>query len=167
MTRLFALAALTTTLLACSPGDRFFDDVAWEDGAGWNFEENSNVTGRMVGEMPEVGAFENNDGYGSAYISPDWMDVQLHTKGDYGWAMVGISAMVDTASGEIIEDGSSVIGCSGPEEGWADFDEPATNAEITVDIIEIDGVEFQEIEVVAEFNRAGTVIGVAQVPVGE
>ena len=163
MTRLFALAALTTTLLACSPADSFNSfGVDIDDG----YYQDTNVTGRMQGTMPEVGTFENEDGYGNAWNSDDWLDMQLHVKGDFGWAMVGVSAMLDD-NGDIVDGSDSVIGCTGPQDGWADFDEQATDSVVTIDIIEIDGEPVQEIEITAEFDQAGTVVAVAHVPVGE
>lgn len=165
MTRLFALAALTSTLLACSTIERFddLDDNWFSDGS---YMQNEAVQGRMAGDMPNVGTFEEDDARGTSWSTNDWADLQLNADGDYGWAMVGLSGAIDPGTGQIDTDDAWVIGCSGPESGNAVFDEPASLADVHVEIVDIDGEEWQQIEITAEFEEA-TVTAVAQVPLGQ
>ncbi|MCO4745106.1 MAG: hypothetical protein KC912_09975 [Proteobacteria bacterium] len=118
----------------------------------------NNVQGRMAGAMPEVGDFDDQTKYGSMYAGGGWMDINMHAVGDYGWAMVMVSGELDE-NGELTDGGYyDVIGCSGPEEGYAEFDEPATDSEVVIDRVEVDGEEMFEIEVTATFADFGTVV---------
>lgn len=167
--RLAALSLITATLAACSftePGMFLEDDVWFEDG-DWDYGyDRGTVTGRMAGEMPEVGDFESNEVFGSNYSSSDWLSMDMHAVGDHGWAMLIVSAQIDE-NGEVRVEEGSVVGCSGPDEGIADFDEPATDMDIDVDTITIDGEDIMQVEVIAEFDSTGVVTAVAQVPVQE
>jgi hypothetical protein len=165
MIRLFALAAATSTLLACAPLDGFDMDDGWWD-ADYAMQ-NTAIQGRMAGDMPHVGTFEEAGATGTNWSSGDWVDLQLNANGDYGWAMVGLSGAVDPVTGEIDTNDAWVIGCSGPDSGIADFDEPASASNVQIDIIDVDGVEMQRVEVLADFEGGNTVLAIAEVPLGE
>ncbi|MCB9672642.1 MAG: hypothetical protein H6736_18100 [Alphaproteobacteria bacterium] len=153
--RTLALLTVATLAAACSSNDTLLGVP--------NMDED--VQGRMVTDrMPEVGSFDDRAERGYLWKTSDWFDMSLHAVGPYGWAMVGVFAMVDESGEVVVEDGS-VIGCTGPEDGWADFDEPAQSAEVRVDRMFVDGQELVRITVDAIFDGRGTVHAVAEAPI--
>lgn len=160
MIRLLATTSLAALLFACNADDPAIlpvDGPSIQDGT---------VQGRMQGDMPLVGDFEEQASTGYGYKSDDWLELTLHSNGDYGWAMIGVWASVDAQTGEVVVEPGSVIGCTGPDEGYAEFDEPAEDVHIDVDPVVIDGEEFVEVDVEATFADGSVVTAVAVVPVG-
>jgi hypothetical protein len=155
MIRTVLTLSIVVLASACNAQEFAFGDTDFYS------DYDSALQGRMNGDMPEVGDFSSEVSRGYVNTYGDMIDLELNTNGDFGWAMVYGSAMLD-------EDGNAemadVIGCSGPSDLQAEFDEPANEAEITIDEITVDGEPYLEVEVVAEFDAAGTVIGVATVP---
>lgn len=163
--RLFALAGLTASLFGCAAIDfenRFAqDDMAWDSNYGM---QTGDVQGRMAGDMPEVGAFEEEATTGYGYRDGYFMNLEVHATGDYGWAMVALYGEVDE-NGDVIIEPESIIGCTGPEQGWADFDEPAARAEVEIDTaIDENGDEIEIIEIEAEWEGGHTIVAVAELP---
>lgn len=142
----------------------------WEDG---EYAELS-IDGTMKGKLPRVGEFDR-EGYGT--VSRDswtWdgqttesLFVEMNTLTDDGWAMVGVSLSLDPETGIATYSLDNVIGCSGPEEDDARFDEAPDEGELTVDEIEIDGEKFVQFELTGEFRGENEVIGVAVVPAAD
>lgn len=169
--RLLALAGATATLFGCSSLPDLQDSFMGFDmdrGVDMGvYGQEANVQGRLAGTMPEVGTFEEEAGTGYAYRDDYWMNLELHANGDYGWAMVQVYAQIDE-NGDVVVEPESVIGCTGPEEYWADFDEPATDAQITIDTVMVDGELVEVIEIEAEWEDGNTIVAVAELPpVGE
>lgn len=158
MFRNLAALAVLSLAAACTPGDTFdFDGDVWQ-------QRDSNIQGRMQGDLPEVGSFDKDVSYGYINDMDGWVDVELNTVGEFGWAMVYAGVMIDE-NGEATVD--YAVGCTGPDEGFAEYDEPATEAEVEVELVEIDGEEMISVTIEAEFEGAGDVIGVATAPAGE
>lgn len=151
MTRVLLLASALALATGCSTST--FDSP-------WG--QSSDVQGRMSGqEMPEVGTFESEVTHGYIDSYGDWTSFQLDATGEHGWVMV--FADIDTTESNVIED-APIVGCTGPQEGWADFDEPAIHSTITVQELEIDGELVTHLQIEAEFEGAGTVTAVATAP---
>ncbi len=102
--------------------------------------------GGMAGDLPAIDAFEDTMSVNDASIWGNWLDLDLHVEGDYGWGMVSggvdLYDYVDTSTGiPTIEYGDRIVldnddlwdwvGCAGPESGYADFDEEPDVVRIT------------------------------------
>lgn len=102
--------------------------------------------GSMAGDMPAVDAFDDRMSVNDAQMWGDWLDLDLHVEGEYGWAMIAgdvdLMDYVDSTSGtptihygdEIVLDDGDLwdwVGCAGPESGYADFDEEPDAVRIT------------------------------------
>ncbi len=159
--RLFALASLAAALVGCTIRT---DEMLWGDTSfdGAPYMQEGNVTGRLAGDMPQVGTFDEPNGYGFYFKDAGFFQFELNAEGDYGWAMVAVYGMVDE-DGEVILDETSVIGCTGPDTWVADFDEPATDAEIVLETVEIDGITVDRITIDAEWDN-GLATAVAEIP---
>lgn len=150
-----SFAALTVGCASIEPGEPDILPV---------FPGNTEIQGRMVGDLPIVGDFDADDAYGHGYASEDFVDVTINADGDFGWAMLGLYTSVD-ANGDARLDDGMVIGCSGPDTLYAEFDEPADEAIIDIEPIVIEGEDFLDIQVVASFSGGQEVTGTAVVPV--
>ncbi|MCB9673215.1 MAG: hypothetical protein H6734_27375 [Alphaproteobacteria bacterium] len=168
VTRLFAAATAVVALVGCTTAETFERDVRVDPDMGWDepYMQQSNLSGRIVGDMPEVGAFSDDGGYGYAYQDAYYFQMDLHVKGDYGWAMVGVYAMIDD-NGEVVMEDGNVIGCTGPGEYEANFDEPAEQADVQIETFELDGVEMQRVTVDATWRGGATASAVAEFPAGQ
>lgn len=138
------------------------------EGPGFDsyFGGEDNMSARMTGEMPEVGTFDDDSKHGYLHTDGQYLDLQVHAVGDYGWAMLMVFAELDE-DGEVIEGTDEVIGCSGPEENQADFDEPASDSDMDIEKIEVDGEEMYEITINATFDDQGTVLATGQATAGQ
>ncbi|MFT6143101.1 MAG: hypothetical protein ACJAZO_001900 [Myxococcota bacterium] len=100
----------------------------------------------MAGDMPVIDAFEDTMSVNDASMWGNWLDLDLHVEGDYGWGMVSgdvdLWDYVDTSTGDpTIQYGDPIVlddddlwdwvGCAGPESGYADFDEAPNVVRIT------------------------------------
>ncbi|MCO4746370.1 MAG: hypothetical protein KC912_16355 [Proteobacteria bacterium] len=142
-TRLAILFALTT--VACGGEADLFTPM----------QGDSTVQARISGDLPHTGAFDD-DSRNSWFSSFEdgWVDLGVDAYGDYGWAMLMVSG----------DDGDyEVIGCSGKEDGDAEFDEPAEDAEVEFEEVEVDGEEALEIRVTATFENGSTASAVGHV----
>lgn len=126
-------------------------------------EMDSAVQGRLAGDLPLVGDFDQAADEGYGFATDDFLDLQLHASGEHGWAMIGINTRLDANGNAALDDGL-VIGCSGPDAHVAEFDAPADAAEVTVEPIVVDGEDALQVEVVASFDGL-VVTGSAVVPV--
>jgi hypothetical protein len=101
-------------------------------------------------DMPHVGTFGDDSRHGWYSEYGDWMDFGVDAYGDYGWAMLLVSG--DKESGWV-----DVIGCSGEEDGYADFDEPAVDSELELSPrTDEDGEEVIDFTVFATFADGST-----------
>ncbi len=102
--------------------------------------------GGMAGDLPAIEAFEDTLSINDANMWGNWLDLDLHVEGDYGWGMVSgdvdLWDYVDTSTGSptiqygdeiVLDDGDlwDWVGCAGPESGYADFDEEPNVVRIT------------------------------------
>ena len=124
----------------------------------------SNASGRLAGELPIVGAFDDEQA-DVAYVE-NWGPetyMRLDTVTDEGgWAMIGFTVYAeDMIEGEAVDvDTASAQGCSGSESGMADFDEAPESLEVTMDtVVEIDGTTGVVYTVVAGFVDGSQVEG--------
>ncbi len=112
---------------------------------------NDDSAGFMRGDLGTVSDID--DGLHDAFMYSDGMNTHLevHALGDYGWAMVGIDiwgAEFGTgalAAGETMtfysdgrvegndEVGGTGIGCSGPDYGQFEYDEPSEQIGLSID----------------------------------
>lgn len=117
MSRWLSLSALLLST-ACNPTA----EPVWDGFYG--YEGEGSVQARMRTEdMPHVGSFADDSRQGWYYEYGDWVDLGMEAYGDYGWAMLLVSG--DSESGYI-----DVIGCTGKDDGYAEFDEPAIESEM-------------------------------------
>ncbi len=139
-----AMLPLVVSLVACSRTS----DLAWE-GNPESGPSASNPTGVgegqfLRGELPVVGAFERD-------LSPtaDWWGFTVDASTDSGFAMLIVDSWDDPFGEGSLAPGSTVqwregdgvgelppidvVGCSGGIDGYFDFDEPATEFEVSVD----------------------------------
>ncbi|MCB9692291.1 MAG: hypothetical protein H6736_10800 [Alphaproteobacteria bacterium] len=175
------LASLLVLATACSGGQEYemrtidMPAVDWSaadvepyEGGGYATLE---LDGSMDGRLPGAGAFENADGYGEATYDSwgdnGWMRVEMNTLTDDGWAMVAVDLNVDESTGEATWDTYSVVGCSGPEEDWADFDEAPEQAELTAEVVTIDGQDFVELKLEGDFRGDNNAVGIALLPAAQ
>ena len=116
-----ALPLLAIAMVACNTGGWDSDPLMFDSFANGG---EGTISGRIVSEdMPHVGTFEDNTRQGWFYNYDGWVDLSMDSYGDYGWAMLMVSG--DPESGDI-----DVIGCTGPDDGYAEFDEPAEDSEV-------------------------------------
>ncbi|TNE86528.1 MAG: hypothetical protein EP330_22580 [Deltaproteobacteria bacterium] len=118
MTRLLPLFALALAT-ACNPSD------PWVEDGVYGYEGEGTVQARIQSSgMPHVGDFTDDSRNGWYYDYDGWMDVGMDAYGQYGWAMLLVSGSA--------EDGGyvDVIGCTGKDDGYAEFDEPAVESEV-------------------------------------
>lgn len=140
MNRLLVLSL--AAMAACvppSPADLLgLDDDFFSD--DWQME--SNARGSMRGELPIVGSFDDADA-DYAYVDTWGEDtyLELHTNTEDGWGMVALNVEDDALENgvETPVDPELAVGCAGPSEYYADYDEPPEEVVVTRDVIEIDG----------------------------
>lgn len=153
MTRLLPILLIGLTT-GCDTGN-------WETEpfmGGYYEGEGSITDGRIAADqMPHVGTFEDTSRQGWFYKYDNWVDLSLDSYGDYGWAMLIVS-------GEGTEDGyHDVIGCTGDEDGYAEYDEPAEESEVTFSDIMIDGEYFTQVRITATFADGSTADAMGQI----
>ena len=101
-------------------------------------------------DMPHVGTFGDDSRHGWYYEYEDWVDLGVDAYGDYGWAMLLVSG--DLEAGWV-----DVVGCSGEDDGYADFDEPAVDSELDVSPrTDEDGEDVVDFTVFATFADGST-----------
>lgn len=167
MNRLLAALPLLA-LAACIPpspadllgldGDFFDDDYALE----------SNARGSMRGELPIVGEFDDDDA-DYAYVDT-WQGhtyLELHTNNERGWGMVAVNldeSELETGVPTVVNP-DDAVGCAGPAEYYADYDEAPEQVVVERDYIEIDGDQEVIYTVRAVFGDGDVVEGeVSPVP---
>lgn len=123
------------------------DLPVWDVGAivpGGEWGE-SNVEARLTGDLPHVGEFDADSRSGWSYTYDNWMDIGVETMTPNGWVMMMVS-------GETTEDGyKDVIGCSGESDGYAEFDEPAVESEVTFGDVLVRGEPATSVSIWARF----------------
>lgn len=181
--RIFAAASAILVLAACNPFNPDSVDgevhtitlpamdlgeaARTDDSVEFGYDEFDLDAASMVGQLPHIGRFDDADGYGTVSIDR-WgedttVNFTLNTLDDNGWGMLGANLQVDTETGEASYSAYDLIGCSGDSEFDADFDEAPTDAEITAEVIDVDGVPMVEIQITGEFEGQ-PVTGIAVVP---
>lgn len=125
--------------------------------------------GSMAGDMPAIEPFEDNMTVNDATMWGNWLDLDLHVEGDYGWGMIAgdidLWEYVDTTSGSptiaygdeiVLDDGDlwGWIGCAGPESGYADFDEEPQAVRITFEDPKALGLVPEDAEIGSDFVGA-------------
>ena len=119
----------------------------WDMGAiapGGEWGEGT-MEARLTGDLPHVGEFDAESRSGWSYTYDNWMDLGVETMTPNGWVMLMVS-------GETTEDGyKDVIGCSGESDGYAEFDEPAVESEVTFGDVLVRGGEGTSVSVWARF----------------
>lgn len=166
---------LSTTLLstACAMGR---DDtrqvvelpVDWEAARVLGDQQELALEPGLLGDLPVVGAFAEPEGYGAIrrnrwYGDQEVVTLEMNALGPNGWAMVQLRMPV--VEGDTVEFAWwNGLGCSGPEEGRADFDSEPDWVELSVEPFWIDGEELLEVEYSSGFSGDRTVVGVAVLP---
>jgi hypothetical protein len=124
----------------------------------------------MRGKLPRIGTFDDADGYGTATVDKwdgnQWVNLTLNTLDGSGWGMIGASLDIDPATGEATYTAADLIGCAGPEEFDAAFDEPPSTGEVEATLVQVDGEDMVQIVVTGEF-QGETVEGVALLPAAD
>ncbi len=134
---------------------------------------NGDSAGYMRGDLGTVSDID--DGLHDAFMYSDGMNTHLevHALGDYGWAMVGIDiwgaefgsgplaagqTMTFYSDGRVEGDdqvGGTGIGCSGPDYGQFDYDEPSEQIGLSIDTDpETGGII---VDIIADFGDNGVV----------
>ncbi len=156
MPRLFTLFATLLFASACEQSDVSLAPL-YSDA----YTDNSEIQGRIAAvNMPAVGSFEAKDAAGYLYRTADWVDLTLQVEGPEGFTMVIVSYQ-DGADGAI-ED-PMVVGCTGPDASNLEMDEPAEEAQVTVEEVEIDGQLVERIHVEGLFDD-GVITAEADLP---
>ncbi len=172
MFRILTAAALASLVTGCTPLENLLEGqndiaIAWAD-TGYAYE--SNATGTMRGEMPDNGNFDRSLSHASIYRFDDAIEFDLHSL-DGSWAMVGggFSLRAPEEGQTVVLDPADhwIIGCSGPSEYDAAFDESAETVEVQVDRVEVDGQAMVEFTITASFGSAGEVTTVVVQPAPE
>lgn len=157
MYRSVLVVALSALTVGCAS-----EDLAPMEGA-LPVATSALVQGRLAGDLPVVGDFDQpaDDGYG--FATDDFLDLQLHASGEHGWAMIGVNTQL-APNGDALLDHGMVIGCSGADAGDVAFDAPADEAEVLVEPVVVDGEDALQVDVIATFGGL-EVTGSAVVPV--
>lgn len=140
--RFFAALVLVSAVAGCDG-----------DGNTLPLDSNGDISARMVGDMPEVSAFDDNTKTGSFYAYDNYVSLDMHVLGEFGWAMLMVSGELD---GDRLMN-AEVIGCSGPEEYNAVFDDTATDSDVLLERTEVDGEDVFEITIDATFEGSDAV----------
>ncbi len=120
---LFALAVVAT---ACAPESerRALDDIP---------------AGRMAGSLSTVDGFYDRVVDDYVTFDGNYLDIEMHAVGDYGWAMMygWVSLEQPIEDGDVIvlrgPRASAFVGCAGPEQWQADYDNAPETVEIRFD----------------------------------
>ncbi len=156
MSRLFTLFALVLFASACKQSDE-----EQQQNLAPSYMGEAEIQGRIAAQdMPVVGSFDAKDAEGYIYRGGGWVDAELMVEGPEGFTMVIVSYQ-EGVDGEV-ED-PMVIGCTGPDENDLEFDEPAEEAQVTVEEVEIDGQLVERIHVEGLFSE-GTLVAEADLP---
>ncbi|MCB9676426.1 MAG: hypothetical protein H6737_14990 [Alphaproteobacteria bacterium] len=149
---------LVGALVAIELLDR--DPVYYDD-----FAE-SNAEGTMRGDIPEGGTFDRQLTRATIWNYDQGLDFDLHTTAET-WVMLTGGFSADLEDGETVVLGPDehwIIGCSGPSEYDAMYDQPAEEVEITRELVEIEGETMIQLTIEASFGPDGTVTAVVVQP---
>jgi len=129
--------------------------------------EQSNVTGRMMGDLPLVQPFDREVDRAALYRFGSDVEIELHLIGE-DWAMLGggfdSSELID-GEPRVLQSGEQwVYGCAGPGEYQAEFDRPADTVEVVRDTVVVNGEPMIELTVTASFGDEGEVTAVVVTP---
>ena len=134
---------------------------------------NGDADGFMRGDLGTVTAIDDNLYDAFLYTDGVRSHLEVHALGEYGWAMVGVDvsgaefgtgALAPGESVTFYSDGSvdggeglegSGIGCSGPDYGQFEYDEPSQEIGLSVDVDPISGGLI--VDIIADFGDNGTV----------
>ena len=159
----FALSLATMT--ACAPlEDDALDDAALAATDGLI----SNAHGRFFGELPTIGAFEQE--VASVAIverpesQPGVIELRLHAFEPGAWGMVyaGFPESMLVEGEPISVSTFDGLGCSGPNRDTLDFDELPSRMEVQFDRVWFEGERVPRYTVDAVFSEGwvhGTVVG--------
>ncbi|MEZ4317649.1 MAG: hypothetical protein R3F61_09090 [Myxococcota bacterium] len=166
MFRTLVLASTILGLGACSRAT--VDMNPARDGLAFG---QSDVQGRMSGQMPVKGEFSDDLSSGTIYRGPGYLEFDFHVLAEDGWVMLGGSfdpAIISEGETVVLDpDEHGIYGCSGPGEWEAEFDEGAEEVTVSKEVVEIDGIEMIEVTMVATFTGAGEVTAVVVRPTNE
>lgn len=164
--RIFALSALFVAFgTGCTPvaavllGAELLDgnDDSWED-ASWDsgdyYADAAPITGRMRGDLGAVDGIDGAFRDSSMWWYGDSASIDLHTL-DGDWAMLNggfdASSLSEGETVALEPEEHWIIGCSGPEQWVADYDDSAEEVSVFTEIVEVDGVEMRYLEITAIF----------------
>ncbi|MCB9671038.1 MAG: hypothetical protein H6736_10810 [Alphaproteobacteria bacterium] len=179
--RTLALTSVLVLAAACNSQSGNYNDrsidlpaIDWSNARMTPYEGSEGAYGdmdltraSMQGQLPHAGSFDDVGGYGSMSLDTwegmSWIYLDMNTLSTDGWGMVGVNLTVED-DGSATWGTGSTVGCSGPSEGEAFFDEQPDDAELTAEVVTIDGQDFVEITFEGDFRGDNDVVGVALVP---
>lgn len=180
MQKLIVLAATAFLATACTPSGAYSSRTlempasidlsqarvdSYGDGSWTELE----LAGSMDGRLPRVGDFSSAEGYGRLTVDrwdgASYSYVEMNVLTEDGWAMVGINLDQEPGTDLYTWSVGSTVGCAGPSEGDAAFDEMPDDADLTAELVEVDGETYIELTFEGDFRGNDNVVtGVALIP---